>query len=210
MRPYATTRGTGLVEIDYDEDEEQGAEYLAPTSIDEALELLAEHGEDAKLVAGGQSLLVFLRNGLLEPRYLIGLKQIPELTRIESMPDGWLAIGAMVTQHRLVTDPEITARFPALAEAAAAVASPPIRRQGTIGGNLCHADPTGDPPAALIALGAEVEIASATSASRRMLVEELFADYMETSLAPDEMLVAVHIPAPGESSGAAYLKHRLR
>ena len=199
-----------MVDIDATEDQEdQGAEYLAPTSIEEALELLAEHGDDAKLVAGGQSLLVFLRNGLLHPRYLIGLKQIPELTRIDPMPDGWLAIGAMVTQHRLATDPEITVGFPALAEAAAAVASPPIRRQGTIGGNLCHADPTGDPPAALIAIGAEVEIA-ATSGRRRMPVEALFADYMETTLQPDELLVAVHIPAPGPRYGGAYLKHRLR
>lgn len=191
------------------EDEPQGAEYLAPTTIEEAIALLAEHGEDAKLVAGGQSLFVFLRQGLLQPTYLIGLKQIPELNQLDVTPEGGLTIGAMVTQHRLATDPLATERFPALAEAAAAVASPPIRRQGTIGGNLCHADPTGDPPAALIALGAEVEIASAT-ARRLIPVEKLFADYMETSLGPDELLVAVHIPAPSASSGAAYLKHRMR
>src|SRR5215211_4892784 len=198
-----------MIDLDIDETEEQGAEYLAPTTVDEALALLAEHGDDAKLVAGGQSLLVFLRQGLLQPRYLIGLKQIPELTRIEPMPDGWLTIGAMVTQHRLATDPEITVGFPALAEAAVAVASPPVRRQGTLGGNLCHADPTGDPPAALIALGAEVEVASRTG-RRRLPVEELFVDYMETVVQPDELLVAVHLPAPAARSGAAYLKHRQR
>src|SRR4051812_49866736 len=105
--------------IDYDETEDledQGAEYLAPTSIDEALALLAEHGDEAKLVAGGQSLLVFLRQGLLQPRYLIGLKRTPELTRLEATPEGGLTIGAMVTQHALETDPWITGHFPALAE----------------------------------------------------------------------------------------------
>src|SRR5215217_7275388 len=198
-----------MIDLDIDETQEQGAEYLAPTTVDEALALLAEHGDDAKLVAGGQSLLVFLRQGLLQPRYLIGLKQIPELTRIEPMPDGWLTIGAMVTQHRLATDPEIMERFPALAEAAAAVASPPIRRQGTIGGNLCHADPTGDPPAALIALGAEVEIASPTG-RRRVPVEAFFADYMETIIGANELLVAVYVPFAATRSGSAYLKHRLR
>lgn len=195
--------------IDFDTDDEpRGAEYLAPATVDEALALLAEHGEEAKLVAGGQSLFVFLRQGLLQPSYLIGLKRIAELAQIVETPEGGLAIGAMVTQHRLATDPLIAARVPALAEAAGAVASPPIRRQGTIGGNLCHADPTGDPPAALIALGAEVEIAS-SGGRRRIPVEELFTDYMETSLGPDELLVAVHIPA-ATHSGAAYLKHRLR
>ncbi|MCC6791007.1 MAG: xanthine dehydrogenase family protein subunit M [Thermomicrobiales bacterium] len=194
--------------LDFDTDDEpRGAEYLAPTTIDDALALLAENGEDAKLVAGGQSLFVFLRQGLLQPSYLIGLKKIEELTEIAESPGGGLTIGAMVSQHRIATDPLIAARTPALAEAAAAVASPPIRRQGTIGGNICHADPTGDPPAALIALAAEVEIASQTG-RRRIPVAELFADYMETTLGPDELLVAIHIPAT--IAGAAYLKHRVR
>jgi carbon-monoxide dehydrogenase medium subunit len=191
------------------DDEQHGTEYLAPTSIEAALALLAAHGEDAKLVAGGQSLLVFLRQGLLAPRWLIGLKRIPELTVLERTDDGGLTIGAMVTQHRLETDPLVLDAFPALAEAAAAVASPLIRRQGTLGGNLCHADPTGDPPAALIALGAEVEIAGPTE-RRRIPVEDLFADYMETTLAPDEVLVAVHLSPPRPNAGAAYLKHRIR
>jgi aerobic carbon-monoxide dehydrogenase medium subunit len=145
----------------------------------------------------------------LQPSYLIGLKRIAELTEIDINPDGGLTIGAMVTQHRLATDPQIRHRVPALAEAAAAVASPPIRRQGTIGGNLGHADPTGDPPAALIALGAEVEIA-AISGRRWVPIESFFADYMETTIRPDELLVAIHIPPSAPRSGSAYLKHRLR
>lgn len=185
------------------------ADYLAPRSVEEALDLLARHGEDAKIVAGGQSLLVFLRQGLLAPRYLIGLKQVPELAELAPTPAGGLTIGAMVTQHMLETSPLVRERFPALAEAAAVIASPQVRRQGTLGGNLCHADPTGDPPAALIALAAEVEIASATG-RRRLPIAELFRDYMEPAIAPDELLVAVHVPPPALRSGAAYLKFRLR
>ena len=185
------------------------AAYQAPESVEEALRLLSELAHDAKPIAGGQSLLVLLRLGLVMPGSLIGLKHIGELCQVVERTEGGLSIGAMVTQHRLEHDPLVRDRFPALAEAAAAIASPPVRRQGTLGGNLCHADPTGDPPAALIALAAEVEIAS-RSGRRRLPVEELFVDYMETVLQPDELLVAVHLPAPAPRSGAAYLKHRQR
>jgi carbon-monoxide dehydrogenase medium subunit len=187
---------------------EQSVAYAAPETVDEVLALLAERDE-AKVVAGGQSLFVFLRQGLLQPSLLIGLKQIPELHGIDATPDVGIRIGAMVTQHALERSPLVTAAYPALAGAVSAVASPPVRRQGTIGGNLCHADPTGDPPAALIALGAEVEIASIGN-RRRIQVEALFVDYMETVVRPDELLVAVHVPAPGKRAGSAYLKHRIR
>jgi carbon-monoxide dehydrogenase medium subunit len=182
--------------------------YAAPESVDEAVQLLAA-SDDARVVAGCQSLGVFLRQKLIETGLLVGLKRIPELGEIRELPDGALQIGAMVTQRTLETSSVVRDRYPALAEAAALIASPPVRQQGTIGGNLCHADPTGDPPAILIALGAEVEIASA--AGRRWLpVEDLFIDYMETVLAPDELLTAVRLPAPADRSGAAYLKHRVR
>jgi carbon-monoxide dehydrogenase medium subunit len=172
------------------------------------VELLAS-GDDAKVVAGCQSLGVFLRQRLIEPSLLVGLKRIPELSEIVELPGGGLRIGAMVTQHVLETSGIVREHYPALAEAAAMIASPPIRQHGTIGGNLCHADPTGDPPAVLIALGAEVELVS-SGGTRRVPVEDFFIDYMETVLAPDELLVAVHLPAPAANSGAAYLKHRVR
>lgn len=187
---------------------ESAVSYAAPATVDEALALLAE-SDDAKLVAGGQSLFVFLRQGLLQPSLLIGLKAIPDLRRLDAGEDGGLVIGAMVTQQQLAASPLVAERFPALAEAAIAVASPPVRRQGTVGGNLCHADPTSDPPAALIALGADVEIAS-SAGRRRIPVEELFVDYMETALQDGEVLVAIHLPTPATRSGAAYEKHRIR
>lgn len=184
------------------------AAYVGPASVSEAVELLAS-SDDAKVVAGCQSLGVFLRQRLIEPELLVGLKRIPELTEIEALPGGGLRIGAMVTQHALETSHVVRDAYPSLADAAALIASPPIRQQGTIGGNLCHADPTGDPPAVLIALGAEVELVS-SGGVRRAPVEDFFVDYMETILAPDELLVAVHLPAPAARSGAAYLKHRAR
>jgi carbon-monoxide dehydrogenase medium subunit len=190
-------------------EETQHAAYLAPESVDEALVMLAEHGEGAKPIAGGQSLLILLRWGLTAPTYLIGLKRIPELTALTPPPDGGLTIGAMVTQHALETSSLVREGFPALAEAAGAVASPPVRRQGTIGGNLCHADPAADPPAALIALGAEVEIAG-REGRRRVPVSELFRGFLETAVGADELMVAVHVPPPGPRTGAAYLKHRVR
>ena len=182
--------------------------YAAPESVEEAVALLAA-SDDAKVVAGCQSLGVFLRQRLIEPGLLVGLKRIAELGDLAVLPDGGVRIGALVTQRTLDTSDLVRERYPALADAAALIASPPIRQQGTIGGNLCHADPTGDPPAVLIALGAEAEIASGAG-RRRVPVEDLFVDYMETVLAPDELLVAVHLPAPGPVSGAAYLKHRVR
>lgn len=186
-----------------------GPAVLTPTSLDEALSLMATPDSDVKVLAGGQSLLVLLRFGLVAPETLVSLKQIAELKVISENPEGELTIGATVTQHDLGRDERIQDRYTALAEAAAAVASPPVRRLGTIGGNLSHADPTSDPPVALIALGAEVEIAS-VGGRRRIPVEDLFADYMETVLQPDELLVAVHLPPPTAHFGSAYLKHRVR
>ena len=182
--------------------------YAAPASVSEAVGLLSA-SNNAKVVAGCQSIGVFLRQRLIEPELLVGLKSIPELREITLLPDGGLRIGAMVTQQTLEMSGVVRERFPALAEAAALIASPLIRQQGTIGGNLCHADPTGDPPPVLIALGAELELVS-SSGERRIPVEDFFVDYMETNLSPDELLVAVHLPALAVNSGAAYLKHRVR
>jgi carbon-monoxide dehydrogenase medium subunit len=190
-------------------EEAQRAAYLAPESVEETLAMLTEHGEGAKPIAGGQSLLILLRWGLAAPTYLIGLKRIPELRRLTATPEGGLTIGAMVTQHTLATSSVVRTGFPALGEAASAVASPPVRRQATIGGNLCHADPAADPPAALIALGAEVEIAG-REGRRRLPVSELFRGFLETAVGPDELMVAVHVPPALPHTGAAYLKHRVR
>ncbi len=182
-------------------------EVRTPTSVDEAVALLTELDDDAKVLAGGQSVLVLYRFGFVTPSTFVSLRKIDELTEITNQPDGGLRLGAAVTQHRIIADPEIGSSYQALVDAARCVSSPQVRRRGTIGGNLCHADPTADPPAALIALGASVEIA--TSDGRRVVpVDELFADYMETVLEPGELLTAILLPPP--PAGSAYVKHRLR
>jgi carbon-monoxide dehydrogenase medium subunit len=189
------------------EPEERGLQYHAPRSVADAITLLDQYDDEAKLLAGGQSLLVLLRNGLIAPAALIGLQQIPDLRTIAPTPDGGLAIGAMTTFHTLETNADVREHYPALAEAVALIASPQVRQRGTIGGNLCHADPTGDPPASLIALDATIEIAN-RDGTRHIPVAELFRDYMETVLEPGDLLTAIHLPLP--PAGSAYLKHRLR
>jgi carbon-monoxide dehydrogenase medium subunit len=180
---------------------------LTPATVEEAVDLLAELEDEGKTLAGGQSLLVLYRFGFVSPESFVSLSEIDELKTITPEVDGGLRIGAAVTQHQIVADAVIGARYPALVDAALCVSSPQVRRRGTIGGNLCHADPTADPPAALIGLGASVEIAGPDG--RRVIpVDELFADYMETILEAGELLTAVILPPPGTSS--AYVKHRLR
>ncbi len=186
-----------------------GAGYIAPETIDEALALLAEHGDDAKILAGGQSLLVLKRWGLIQPRLLIGLRRITALQRIEPSPAGGVTIGAMVTEHALASSRLIQERYTALAEAAASVATPAVRRQATIGGNLAHADPAADPPGALIALGAELELASPRG-RRRVPVDAFFTGFLETALEPGELLIAIHLPPVPARGGSAYCKHRVR
>lgn len=180
---------------------------LMPATVEEAVERLTELEDEGKVLAGGQSLLVLFRFGFVTPESFVSLQEIDELQTIESTNDGGLRIGAAVTQYRIIADPAIGASYPALVDAAKCVSSPQVRRRGTIGGNLCHADPTADPPAALIALGASVEIAG-PDGRRTISVDALFADYMETILEPGEILTAVLVPPPGTSS--AYVKHRLR
>jgi aerobic carbon-monoxide dehydrogenase medium subunit len=177
-----------------------------PGSLAEALALLHDGNGETRPLAGGQSLLVLLRHGLVDARALVALAGLAELHGIEPR-DGGLRIGALVTQRELEASPVLARDFPALRDAAAAVASTQVRNKGTLGGNLCHADPSADPPAALIALGAEVEIAG-VGGSRRLPVEAFFTSLLTTVLEPGELLTAIHLPAPRPRS--AYLKHSLR
>jgi carbon-monoxide dehydrogenase medium subunit len=184
-------------------------DYFAPETLAEALRLLEQHGEGAKLLAGGQSLLIFLRQGLISPHTLISLKKVGGLHTVSFSPVNGLDIGATVTQVELERSQLIQTQYSALAEAAAIVAAPQVRNLGTIGGNLCHADPTADPPAALIALGAELHIAG-PGGSRTVPVEAFFRDYMEVCLAETDILTRIHLPPPARHSGSAYLKLHVR
>jgi carbon-monoxide dehydrogenase medium subunit len=182
--------------------------YLRPDELEEALELLAEHGEAAKALAGGQSLLVLMREHLVEPELLIGLSGIEELRRLEV--DGGARIGAMVTHAELERDRRILSGWPALAQAEAAVSTVQIRNRGTLGGNVAHAFPTADPPAALIACDAQVHLASKAGGERTVAAEDFFTGVMETVARADELVTAISLPPQPEGARALYLKYAVR
>lgn len=183
------------------------AQYLRPRSVGEVLSLLAEYGEDAKIVAGGQSLMVLLHESLVDPRALISLSGVTELAGIAA--NGSVTIGALATHTQVLTEPAIAARWPVLTAAERAVSSVQIRNRGTLCGNLAHAYPTADPPAALLTLDAELTVASLRG-ERTVPVSEFITGPLTTVLAPDELLTAITLPPPPEGARYAYLKYAVR
>ena len=170
-------------------------EYLAPTSLDEACALLHEHEGDAKLLAGGTALVMWLRMGLLSPGYVIDLEKVPGLDGISYDPADGLRIGAGVKHRDLELCPEVQAHYPLLQETFYKVAQPRIRLMATVGGNLSHGDPMTDPGASFMALDAEVTLCGSRG-ERTLSVEDFFVDYYETALEPDEILTSIHVPPP--------------
>ena len=179
--------------------------YHAPTSVAEAASLLAEHGEEAKLLAGGHSLIPLMKLRLAEPSVLIDLGKIGDMAYIREADGGGLAIGAMTTYASLVSAELVRERAPALADAAAQVADAQVRNMGTIGGSLAHADPAGDLPAVAIALRAEL-VTSSTGGHRTISADDFFVDLFTTALEAGEILNEVRIPALPPNSGSAYAK----
>ncbi len=184
-------------------------EYYRPGTLAEALRLLQGSGGEARSLAGGQSLMPLLKDGILTPQVLVNLAGVPELRQIHWEERVGLSIGAMVTQREIETSPLVRERYPALAEAVSRVASVPVRNLGTLGGNLCHGGPGADPPAILIALGATVRIAG-LSGGRTLAVEDLIAGPYETVLAEGEVLTAIQVPPMAPGARAVYLKHSVR
>ena len=179
-------------------------DLLEPTSVDEALELLATHGDESRLIAGGAMLAILLRERLIQPAYLISVTGIPWLDAIQRTP-GWLRIGATATLRSLEHSSLVRDGWPVLAEAAALVGNVRVRNVGTVGGHLAHADVHLDLPPALIALGAEAEIRG-PHGSRTVALSKFFVGYYETCMAPNEMLVGVQVPEPTPGLQGAYLK----
>ncbi|MCX5563290.1 xanthine dehydrogenase family protein subunit M [Streptomyces sp. NBC_00038] len=167
-------------------------EYARPTSVDEALRTLADAGEDAKVLAGGQSLLPLLRLRLTFPELVVDVGRIPELRGVRES-EGKLIIGALTSHHDVIRDPLVRRHAGLLAAATATVADPAIRHRGTLGGALAHADPAGDLPAVILALDATL-IAEGPAGRRAIPAREFFVDYLQTALRPDELLVEVEIP----------------
>jgi carbon-monoxide dehydrogenase medium subunit len=184
-------------------------ELLQPGSIEEAVSLLSARCEETRVLAGGQSLLLMLRSGLLRPGSLLSLNNLSGLRGIESTAEGNLYIGALATHREILGSPLVRANAPLLARAAEKIGSTPVRNFGTLGGNLCHNEMGGDPPPALLALDAQAECVSARG-KRKIPLADFFTDYFATSLAPDEILLGIEIPSQPPSSRAVYLKQTMR
>jgi carbon-monoxide dehydrogenase medium subunit len=177
-------------------------DYHAPATVDEALALLGRYGGDAKILAGGQSLVPLLNFRLSRPAALIDLNRIPALAYVRAQ-DGEVRLGAMTRQRTIEFSPVIAERVPLLAEATRWVGHLPIRSRGTIGGSLAHADPSAEYPTVLTALGGSVVVRGAT-AERVVGAGDLFQSYLTTSLGADEILVEVRLPAVPRGAGYAF------
>ncbi|RRO17333.1 xanthine dehydrogenase family protein subunit M [Saccharopolyspora rhizosphaerae] len=167
-------------------------EYVAPSSVDEAVSALASAGEDAKVLGGGQSLLPVLRMRMADPSTIVDVGRIPEMRGVREDGDQ-LVIGAMTTHHEVQRDPLIRQHAELLSLATRTVADPQVRHRGTFGGSLAHADPAGDLPAPALALDAEMVIAG-PSGRRTVPASEFFVDYFTTALEPSDLLVEVRMP----------------
>jgi len=182
--------------------------YLRPGSLKEALEMLSEHGERCKIICGGQSLLIVMRQGMVAPEYLLDIKHLKELNYIEYDKEEGLRIGATTT-HRTIEKSDLVKKYyPVLCAMENRLASIQTRNWGTIGGNLAHADPAGDPAPVLIALGAEIRLLS-LKGERRMSLEDFFVDYFTTQLKEDELIKEIRVPPLPKKSACAYQKFNL-
>ena len=179
-------------------------QYDTPHSLGEAFSLLEKHGDDARIIAGGTALILFMNQRLVQPGHLLSLQRIPGLDGISATDDG-IHIGAMCTHREVETSAVLKSAVPLLCETYHHVATPRIRNMATVGGGLIHADPNLDPPPSLIVLGAQATFASATG-QRKVAVEELFLDYYETVIRPEEILTQVEIPPLPPNSGTSYIK----
>ena len=180
-------------------------DYLVAHSIEEAVGLLDQHGEDAKILAGGQSLIPLIRFRLARPSVLVDINRVPGLEYVQEA-DGTLHIGTMTREAELDSSSLIRDRYPILYDTSTMVADPVVRNWATVGGNLAHADPANDHPATMLALGARI-VAVGPAGERELPIEGFFTDIpFETALHSNEMLKEIRVPAPVQGSGGAYFK----
>jgi len=179
-------------------------DYHSPTSLDEALSLLEQHSGDAKILAGGQSLIPAMRFRLAVPAILIDINRLADLRYIEERADH-LAIGAMTLERSLEEAPVIRQSYSLLHDTAAVIADPLVRNMATVGGNIAHADPANDHPATMLAYNATV-VAKGPQGERTIPVDDFFTGLFETAISDDEILTEIRIPKPAAGSGGAYTK----
>lgn len=183
-------------------------DYVRASTVDEAVAALAQHGEDAKVLAGGQSLLPYMRLRLSAPSALVDVSRVEEMRGVTDEGDA-IRIGAATTHYDLLQDPLVQEHVPLLVDVVSTVADPAVRHRGTIGGSLSHAEPAADLPGAALALEAVFEVAGPPG-RRTIQAAEFFVDYMETAMSAGELLVAVRVPKLGAAWGHHYEKfHRV-
>ena len=179
-------------------------DYHTPGTVKEALDLLGKYKDDAKLLAGGHSLLPAMKFRLARPAHVVDLRKVPGLSGIKE-EGGMLVIGAMTTHWAVESSPLVKAKCPVLAQTAAQIGDPMVRNMGTIGGSLTHADPAADYPATIIALNAEM-VLEGPKGKRTIKVDDFFKSLMTTAVGPDEILTEVRVPVCGANVGCAYMK----
>ncbi len=179
-------------------------EYQAPSTVEEAISLLEEHGDEAKLIAGGQSLIPLMKLRFATPQLLVDIGRIPDLDTMQQ-EDGGLHIGARVSHKTCERSKTSAGRFGIIADAAKVISDPIVRNRGTVVGSLVHADPQGDWGAVMLALRAEV-VAQGPSGSRSIPIDEFFAGPFTTTLGGNEVVTEVRVPTPQPKSGGTYLK----
>ena len=179
-------------------------DYHSPRSLDEALSLLQQHAGDAKILAGGQSLIPAMRFRLAMPSILIDINRLDDLRYVEERGDH-LAIGAMTLEHSLEDAAIVRSSYPLLHDTAVVIADPLVRNMATVGGNIAHADPANDHPATMLAYNATV-VAKGPKGERTIAIDDFFTGLFENAMGEDEILTEIRIPKPGANSGGAYTK----
>jgi len=179
-------------------------EYFRPKTIPEAIGLLQQYGDDAKILSGGQSLIPMMKLRLARPGYLIDINRLPDLSYVKE-DGGFLKIGGLTREAELEASPVARFMFPIIMDTAHVIADPQVRNLATVGGNLAHGDPANDHPATMMALGAQV-VATGPKGERIIAIEDFFLSIFSTALKPDEILTEIRIPLPPAHSGGAYIK----
>jgi len=179
-------------------------EYLRPKTVPEAVAMLQQHGDEAKILSGGQSLIPMMKLRLARPGFLIDINRIAELSYVKE-DGGYLKIGGLTREAELEASPIVRSKYPILIDTAHVIADPLVRNMATVGGNLAHGDPANDHPATMLALGAQV-VATGPKGDRVIPIEEFFVSLFTTALQHEEILTEIRIPVPPERSGGAYFK----
>jgi carbon-monoxide dehydrogenase medium subunit len=179
-------------------------EYLRPKTVPEAVAMLHQHGDEAKILSGGQSLIPLMKLRLVRPGFLIDINRISGLSYVKE-EGGYLKIGGLTREAELEASPLVRSKYPILLDTAHVIADPQVRNMATVGGNLAHGDPANDHPATMVALGAQV-IATGPKGERVIPIEDFFVSLFATALQHEEILTEIRIPVPPARSGGAYFK----